>query len=68
MDFETISPRTCNDCKGVGYTYWGDESEYEVKLCESCNGVRELNIVERNTSEKSDCACSTAGAKCGCPS
>ena len=34
MDMETVLPRTCQSCRGVGYLYYGDEEEYDVEPCE----------------------------------
>jgi hypothetical protein len=24
----------CDECKGVGYIFWGDESQYDVEPCD----------------------------------
>lgn len=34
MDMETVLPRTCTMCRGVGYLYYGDSEEYDVRPCE----------------------------------
>lgn len=38
MDYETVKPRTCTNCKGAGHVYFGDTEEYDVQPCEDCNG------------------------------
>jgi hypothetical protein len=34
MDMETVLPRTCKLCNGVGYLYYGDSNEYDTEACE----------------------------------
>lgn len=38
MDFETVEPRTCKQCKGTGNIYFGDTEEYDVQPCDACTG------------------------------
>lgn len=35
-----ISKVNCDECKGAGYIFWGDEDNYDVEHCEC---VREYN-------------------------
>jgi hypothetical protein len=37
MDMETILPRTCINCHGQGYLYFGDKEEWDVQPCEDCD-------------------------------
>jgi DnaJ-class molecular chaperone len=39
MDLETVTPRTCQECGGAGYFYFGDKEEYDVQPCEACNAT-----------------------------
>lgn len=34
MDMETVLPRTCNICNGLGVIYYGNEEDFEVEVCE----------------------------------
>ena len=34
MDMETVLPRTCQLCNGVGYIYHGDSEEYDIEPCD----------------------------------
>lgn len=40
MDMETVLPRTCQTCYGVGYVYFGNKEDYEVTVCDECKGKR----------------------------
>lgn len=42
MDMETVIPKTCQTCHGVGEVYWGNEEDYEVRPCE-CQVEEETN-------------------------
>jgi len=37
MDMETVLPRTCAECHGRGYLFFGDKKEWDVQPCEECN-------------------------------
>lgn len=34
MDMETVEPRTCKACHGVGVLYVGDSEQYDIEPCE----------------------------------
>ena len=36
MDMETVEPRTCIRCHGRGYLYYGDEDNWDVQPCDTC--------------------------------
>lgn len=37
MDMEQVLPRTCTECHGRGYLYFGDKEEWDIQPCEECN-------------------------------
>lgn len=45
MDFETIQPRTCQACHGVGFTYWGNKEDYDVRPCDECEDGSGINDI-----------------------
>ena len=39
---ETVQPRTCSACLGVGFIYFVNKDDYEVKVCDECVGKRQV--------------------------